>query len=189
MREGDKASFAQICLKEKAEQVTTKPTIDTLVIDGGWLLRQNDWGKDEKWTSIINGYVHLVTSLGYYAIHIVVVFDGYEKSTKDHTHRRRQKLFFSKDFALEPLTVLLKLSTTRKVLLIKFKTLELNFSSSSTEHQEHHYPRNASIASTSNLKSGYCAQRTYHQLRDLQNNIPSEHICSFTTGLLCKVCI
>ena len=49
--------------------------------------------KLEKWSDIINGYVHLVKSLGRHAKNIAVVFDGYMSSTKDHSHRRRQKLF------------------------------------------------------------------------------------------------
>ena len=93
MREGDKANFAQTCLKEKSEQVTNKAMIDSLVVDGGWLLRQNAWEKGDEWIAIINGYSTLVKSLGYSAIHILVVFDGYENSTKDHAHRRRKKLF------------------------------------------------------------------------------------------------
>ena len=93
MHEGDKASFAQSCLKDKVTQISTKSkTIETLVVDGGWLLRQNSWGKGEKWVDIINGYTKLISNLGYNVTQIMVVFDGYEKSTKDHTHRRRQKL-------------------------------------------------------------------------------------------------
>ena len=94
MYEGDKATFVQKCLKDNVmpHDIKTR-NIDTLVVDGGWLLRQNKWESGKTWGDIISGYVQLVKHLGNHATKIIVVFDGYESSTKDHTHRRRQKQF------------------------------------------------------------------------------------------------
>ena len=71
---------------------TNTQNIDTFVVDGGWLLRQNKWVKGETWLDIIDGYVQLVKHRSKHANN-VIVFDGYESSTKDHTHRRRKKHF------------------------------------------------------------------------------------------------
>ena len=95
MHEGDKATFAKLCLKGKID-LTDKSQdidIDTVAIDGGWLLRQCTWAKGDKWRDIIDTYCTRVKYLGRSANNTVVVFDGYENSTKDHTHRRRQKQF------------------------------------------------------------------------------------------------
>ena len=66
---------------------------DTFVVDGGWLLCKSRWEKDFKWGNIIDGYMQFIKSQGHRVTNIVVVFDGYQSSTKDHTHRRRQKQF------------------------------------------------------------------------------------------------
>ena len=44
--------------------------------------------KGFKWGNTIYGYVQFFKSQGHRASNIVVVFDGYQSSTKDHTHRR-----------------------------------------------------------------------------------------------------
>ena len=67
--------------------------IDTVVIDGGQPLWQCTWAKRNKWRDIIDKYCTIVKYLGRSANNTVVVFDGYENSTNDHTHRRRQKQF------------------------------------------------------------------------------------------------
>ena len=94
MHESKKGSFAQICLKNKVIPVDMVcKDIESLIVDGGWLLRQTKWGKSENWSNIVDGYVEFVKYQGRKAKNIVVVFDGYQNSTKDHAHRRRQKLF------------------------------------------------------------------------------------------------
>ena len=94
MHEGNKAAFVQACLKDNVIPKDMKNVeVGCLVVDGGWLIRQSRWAKGENWADIVDGYVQFVQSLGRNARNIVVVFDGYNKSTKDHTHRRRQKLF------------------------------------------------------------------------------------------------
>ena len=62
-------------------------------MDGGWLLRQNKWVKGETWLDIIDGYVQLVKHKSKHANNVIVVFNRYESSTKDHTHRHRKKHF------------------------------------------------------------------------------------------------
>ena len=94
MHEANKASFAQVCLKDRAEiSAVQHRNSSYYVIDGGWLLRQTTWGKTDTWETIVAGYVDLVRSLGKFSEKISVVFDGYESSPKDHAHRRRVKHF------------------------------------------------------------------------------------------------
>ena len=94
MYEGDKATFVQKCLKDNVMPVNTNTQkIDTFVLDSGWLLHQNKWVKGETWLDIIDGYVQLVKHQSKHANNVIVVFDGYESSMKDHTHRRRKKHF------------------------------------------------------------------------------------------------
>ena len=94
MHDANKAAFAQECLKDRVE-VLDSPTMKnkSYVIDGGWLLRQTSWGKSDTWKTIIERYVDLVQYLGSSSEAVSVIFDGYESSTKDHTHRRRMKHF------------------------------------------------------------------------------------------------
>ena len=91
---GDKASFAQRCLKDNVSPIKIQERMtDTFVVDGAKLLRQTRWEKGFKWGDIIDGYVQFIKRQGHRAINMFVVFDGYQSSTKDHTHRRRQKQF------------------------------------------------------------------------------------------------
>ena len=95
MHEGHKATFAKLCLKDKIDLTDNSQDIDidTVIIDGGWLLRQCTWPKGDKWRDIIDKYCTRVKYLGRSANKTVVIFDGYENSAKDHTHRRRQNQF------------------------------------------------------------------------------------------------
>ena len=93
MHEDDKATSAKLCLKDKIDLTDSSQDIYTVVIDGGWLLRQCTWIKGDKWRDIIDKYCTRVKYLGRSANNTVVVFDGYENSAKDHTHQRRQKQF------------------------------------------------------------------------------------------------
>ena len=91
---GDKASFAQRCSKDNVTPINIQEQMtDTFVVNDGWLLHQARWEKGFKWGDIIDGYVQFIKSQGHCATNIVVVLDGYQSSTKDHTHRRRQKQF------------------------------------------------------------------------------------------------
>ena len=95
MLEGNKATFVKLCLKDKIDLTDNSQDIDidTFAIDGGWLLRQCTWAKGDRWRDTIGKYCTRVKYLGRSANNTVVVFDGYENSTKDHAHRCRQKQF------------------------------------------------------------------------------------------------
>ena len=104
MHEGDKAMFAKLCLKDKIDLTNNSQDIDidTVVIDGGWLLQQCTGQKVSPFAhvhcrrshppSIDNNCIR-VKYLGRSVNNTVVVFDGYENSTKDHTHCCHQKQF------------------------------------------------------------------------------------------------
>ena len=51
--------------------------IESLIVDGGWLLRQTKWGKSENWFNTVDGYVEFVKYQGRQAKNVAVVFDGY----------------------------------------------------------------------------------------------------------------
>ena len=93
MHQANKASFAQNCLKAKVGSIENRQIVHNYIIDGGWLLRQTKWDKSMTWSDILQQYVNFVKAQGYHAQSLLVVFDGYENSTKDHTHRRRQKMY------------------------------------------------------------------------------------------------
>ena len=95
MHEGDKATFSKLYHKDKIDLTDNSQDIDidTVVIDCGWLLRQSTRAKGDTWRDIIDKYYTRVKYLGRSANNTVVVFGGYENSTKYHTHRRRQKQF------------------------------------------------------------------------------------------------
>ena len=84
----------QNCLKAKIDLTDNSQDIDiAVVIDGGRLLQQCTWAKGDKWRDIIDKCCTRVKYLGRSANNTVVVFDGYENSVKDHTHRCHQKQF------------------------------------------------------------------------------------------------
>jgi len=54
-------------------------------------LHQTKWENGQTWEQIIDGYVKFVKKNMNKDTQTIVVFDGYNCSTKDHAHRRRQK--------------------------------------------------------------------------------------------------
>lgn len=56
-----------------------------VVADGGALLWSTNWSKNEKFSKIFHRYINKVKELSV----DTVVFDGYQSSTKDATHRSR----------------------------------------------------------------------------------------------------
>ena len=56
MHEGNKATLAKWCLKDKIDLTNNSQDIDidTVVIDGEWLLQQCTWAKGDKWRYIID---------------------------------------------------------------------------------------------------------------------------------------
>ena len=93
MYEADKAAFGQVLKQKVSTTVLHRANVGLMVIDGGWLLRQCSWEKGDTWATIGSKYIQRIESIGAHSERIEVVFDGYESSTKDHTHRRRQKHF------------------------------------------------------------------------------------------------
>lgn len=92
MNKANKADFAKASLKALTVpiELTNQPCY-TLVIDGGWLLYMVKWEQHQTWQEIANSYLGYVQYLGSCAQNIIVVFDGYSRSPKDHDHIRRTK--------------------------------------------------------------------------------------------------
>ena len=62
--------------------------VDITIIDGGSLLYKIPWEIGKSYGDISISYLRYVKSLGYKG-QIIVVFDGYNNSPKDHEHNRR----------------------------------------------------------------------------------------------------
>jgi len=92
MNKPNKAEFSKTSLKALTDplDLTNQPCC-TLVIDGGWLLYMVKWEQNETWQEIANSYLRYVQCLGRRSQNIIVVFDGYSRSPKDHDHIRRTK--------------------------------------------------------------------------------------------------
>ena len=85
MHKGDKTTFAKLCLKVKVDLTDNSQDIDrshrlcididTVVVDGGWLLRQRSWAKGDKLRDIIDKYCTRVKHLGRSAINTVFLMD------------------------------------------------------------------------------------------------------------------
>ena len=92
MNQANKAGFSKNSLKKLIDpQDLTNQPCSTLVIDGGWLLHTVKWEKGQTWQDISESYLSYVQSRGNHFQKVVVVFDGYSKSPKDHNHIRRNK--------------------------------------------------------------------------------------------------
>jgi len=92
MNKPNKAGFSKTSLKELTVplELTNQPC-STLVVDGGWLLYVVKWEPGQTWQEIANSYLSYVQCLGRNSQKIIVVFDGYSRSPKDHDHIRRTK--------------------------------------------------------------------------------------------------
>lgn len=89
LRKPDKSALGRT-LKSYTSPVTVTPQA-SLVVDGGWLLHNVKWEANLTWKEIVQRYLYFVKSMGINRIRIIVVFDGYSSSTKDHDHLRRTK--------------------------------------------------------------------------------------------------
>ena len=69
MHEGDIATFAKLCHKDKIDLTNNSQDIDvdTVVIDGGWLARQCTWAKRDNWRDVIDKCCTRVKYLGRFA--------------------------------------------------------------------------------------------------------------------------
>lgn len=92
MNKANKADFSKKSLKALSDpcDLTDQPCC-TLVIDGGWLLYMVKWKQHQTWQEIANSYLSYVQHLGRCSQKIIVIFDGYTRSPKDHDHIRRTK--------------------------------------------------------------------------------------------------
>ena len=92
MNKANKGEFSKICFKALIGPVNfPKESMNVIVIDGGWLLYMVKWKQDQTWEEIANNYLGYVQYLGRESLNVVVVFDGYAMSPKDHDHIRRSK--------------------------------------------------------------------------------------------------
>ena len=92
MSKANKADFSKTSLKALTDPLDlTNQPCSTLVIDGGWLLYVVTWEQQQTWQEIANSYLNYVHHLGRCSQKIIVVFDGYSKSPKDHDHIQRTK--------------------------------------------------------------------------------------------------
>ena len=87
LRKADKSKLGAV-LKGKVEPVERPQCVST-VVDGGWLLYQKAWGKDDTFKQIADSYVDFIKVRSVTPSRTTVVFDGYSSSPKDHEHRRR----------------------------------------------------------------------------------------------------
>ena len=88
----NKADFSKTRMKALTDPLDpTNQPCSTLVIDGGWLLYMGKWEQQQTWQEIVNSCLKYVHRLGRCSQQIIVVFDGYSRSPKDHNHIRRSK--------------------------------------------------------------------------------------------------
>ena len=92
MNKANKAVFSKTSLKALTDPLDlTNQPCGTLVIDGGWFLYMVKWEQQQTRQEITNSYLNYVHRLGRCSQKIIVVFDGYSRSLKDHDHIRRTK--------------------------------------------------------------------------------------------------
>lgn len=92
MNKANKAGFSKTSLKGLTTPLDlTNQPCSTLVVDGGWLLYMVKWEQGQTWQEIANSYLSYLQCLGRNSQKIIVVFDGYNGSPKDHDHIRRTK--------------------------------------------------------------------------------------------------
>ena len=89
MNKANKTDFSKTSLKALTDPLD-QPCC-TLVIDGGWLLYMVKWEQQQTWQEIANSLLNYVHHLGRCSQKIIVVFDGYSRSPKDHDHIQRTK--------------------------------------------------------------------------------------------------
>ena len=88
MREAQKSQLTDCILNLTKESSFTLTDNVQNVLDGGSLLHKIPWVKNMSFGAIIQNYVNYV--LKNFGL-LIIVFDGYESSTKDMAHQRRQK--------------------------------------------------------------------------------------------------
>ena len=92
MKNTVKAALGNYLKKNAAPHTASDLTINTAIVDGGWLLHLVQWKTDQTYAQLFCNYFRFVKELSASSI-AAVVFDGYSSFTKDHEHRRRSKIF------------------------------------------------------------------------------------------------
>jgi len=92
MNNANKADFSNASLKDVTNSLDlTDQPCSSFVVDGRWLLYMVKWEQGQTWQEITNSYLSYVQFLGRLSQKIIVVFDGYSSSPKNHEHIRRTK--------------------------------------------------------------------------------------------------
>ena len=90
MNKANKVVFSKTSLKALTDPLyLTNQPCSALVINGGWLLYMVKWEQHQTWQEMAN--LSYVQCLGRCSQKIIVVFDGYNRSPKDHDHIWRAK--------------------------------------------------------------------------------------------------
>ena len=91
LRSGNKADLASYLL-EKYDSFVSLDKECAMILDGGALLHRIPWNKGSSFKDITGSYLTYLTSNFLSVDTMTVVFDGYQSSTKDHTHKKRQPI-------------------------------------------------------------------------------------------------
>ena len=88
LRKPYKAEFGQF-LKSLVEPVEQKTA--ATVIDEGWLFFQISWKTGTTYCNIASMFLNSLRRFQKSGKAVIVVFDGYERSPRDHDHSKRTK--------------------------------------------------------------------------------------------------
>ena len=88
MNKPSKAVFAKSSLMKLTAPHRNQPPCSFLVVDGGWLLYTVKWEAGQTWQEIANSYGEHLQHLGSQSQKIIVAFDGFNISPKDHDRIR-----------------------------------------------------------------------------------------------------
>ena len=112
MRKPNKSALGQYLKKLDTQMVNPNNNNITVIIDGGWLLHQlSTFQGCSTYKEVALNYLKIIPTN---RSQVVVVFDGYSPSTKDHEHRRRVKDYCS-DIRITKSTAC---TVTKKKLLV-----------------------------------------------------------------------
>ena len=77
-------------LSEDDSRTVSRP--GRVVVNGRWMLYQVDWKSCTTYGDLADKFVPLIQGLSKGCEKVLVVFDGYQSSPKDHEHRHRHNL-------------------------------------------------------------------------------------------------
>ena len=90
MNKANKTDFSKTSLKDLTEphDLTDQPC-SSPVVDDGWLFHLVKYEQGRTWQEIANSYLNYIQHPGSRSQNMIVVFDDYSNSTKDHDDIRR----------------------------------------------------------------------------------------------------